>query len=88
MNKIIIVNALMIQTDPLMIIFDIRRVGLLLIINILAGTIALIFQRICKKYEILEMEVSIVSFVLYLIILILSLLLMRTSLISDLEAKL
>ena len=52
MNKIIIVNALMIQTDPLMIIFDIRRVGLLLIINILAGTIALIFQRICKKYEI------------------------------------
>lgn len=88
MNRIIIVNGLMIQTDPLMIIFDIRRVGLLLIINILAGTIALIFQRICKKYEILEMEVSIVSFVLYLIILILSLLLMRTSLISDLEAKL
>lgn len=88
MNNIIILNIGMIHTDPLMIIFDTRKVGMLLMINIIAGTIALIFQRICKKYEILEIEVSIVSFSLYLIILILSLLLMRTSLISDLEEKL
>ncbi len=74
MNKVIILNTITtrfnLQLDKNSWSIDIKGTILMLILVLLAVTIVLIFQRICKKRKILSsLDVFIVSFILFWIIL-------------------